>query len=265
MDNRNLIELTNRTLKDIRKYEVVTPSLFGDIFYKHADSLEMLDNFDKDEIDSTNSIVSKAIDIQNETKKSSQDFYDNVHQAKEAIVNKDVTSLTKVEDRMDTLLEKIAKLQKQVYLDELTNIYNRKYLYEEILVEDNFKDSGVIVFIDLDSFKVINDSYGHIVGDKVLMMISNMIKLSPNSNTIRYGGDEFIVISQEPIQMVKKFFEEVDKKLSKKTLKYQEQTFKVSISYGILSFNAGDNFSDIIDSVDDKMYQQKKNKHMKRA
>jgi PleD family two-component response regulator len=65
--------------------------------------------------------------------------------------------------------------------------------------------------------------------------------------------------------MVKKFFEEVDKKLSKKTLKYQEQTFKVSISYGILSFNAGDNFSDAIDSVDDKMYQQKKNKHMKRA
>jgi len=256
--DKHLIEVTNATLKEIRKYEVVTPSLYGSIFYDKADELNLLNFFTKEEIDSVENVISKVRDIQEKTSENAKNLTQNAKIAKEAIINKDNTSLEQIENNMDSLLSKIAKLQEEIYIDELTKVYNRKYLFEEILTDDLFKEGGTITFIDLDKFKIINDTYGHIIGDKVLIMIANMIKGCDKSSTIRYGGDEFIVVSQLSHARVDSFFKETSQKLSKKSFKHQGKIFKVGFSYGIEKYTKGESFNKVIERVDEKMYQQKK-------
>ena len=258
MKNIDLVEITNTTLKEVKKHEIVTPSIFSNVFYNIANDLGVLNKFNNDEIDTFSNIVSKVVDIQEQTKESAKSLSENAKEAKIAIANKDTTTLNAVEDKMDILLEKIIKLQEQVYLDELTKIYNRKYLFDEILEFDYFKEDGVISFVDLDKFKIINDTYGHIVGDKVLILIANMLNTQEDTHAIRYGGDEFIIVSSKSIKEVEEFFEKMSAKLLSKKFKHQDRTFKVGISYGVESFKKGDAFSEVIEKVDEKMYQQKK-------
>jgi len=187
----------------------------------------------------------------------------NAKLAKVAIEKKNNLLLDEVNKKMESLMTKISKLQEQVYLDELTKVYNRKYLFEEVLKDDYFKNDGIITFIDLDKFKYINDTFGHTIGDKVLSMITTLLKELDNSSIIRYGGDEFIVISKLPYKKVKEFFEEKSKLLSRKSFKHKDDKFKVGFSYGIEKFSKDDSFSDIVDRVDKVMYEQKKAKKEK--
>ncbi|MEN3043592.1 MAG: diguanylate cyclase [Candidatus Hydrothermales bacterium] len=86
----------------------------------------------------------------------------------------------------------------EIYIDELTRLKNRRYLFEkgENIIE-SFK-SGSFLLIDLDNFKEINDRYGHLTGDEVLKAVSKFLNsiFDPGENELlRYAGDEFVVIS----------------------------------------------------------------------
>jgi len=93
--------------------------------------------------------------------------------------------------------EKTAELQKLVYLDPLTNLPNRRYLYEKLpdILEKNEKNNLIATFIyfDLDNFKNINDTIGHDVGDYILTLVAQRLKKLKNKTdeVIRLGGDEF--------------------------------------------------------------------------
>lgn len=84
--------------------------------------------------------------------------------------------------------------------DYLTNVYNRRFIYEvlEEIIQDSKREKAVfsLAIIDIDNFKSINDQYGHQVGDDVLIEFSKVIRESLRSNDIlgRYGGEEFIII-----------------------------------------------------------------------
>jgi diguanylate cyclase (GGDEF)-like protein len=97
-------------------------------------------------------------------------------------------------------------------IDFLTGLYNRRYLkarLEEDLV--NFGEQGKpysLLVLDLDYFKMINDTFGHLVGDRVLLRTTGLIKASIRSAdvAVRYAGDEFIVLlpgktSEQPWQV----------------------------------------------------------------
>ncbi|MGL6259232.1 putative bifunctional diguanylate cyclase/phosphodiesterase [Vibrio sp. WXL210] len=82
--------------------------------------------------------------------------------------------------------------------DLLTNLLNRKGLYRKI--EDNYKEGSFeVLFIDIDAFKAVNDSYGHLAGDQLLIAIAKRIAslLPEDALLARFGGDEFIVIIPE--------------------------------------------------------------------
>jgi len=89
---------------------------------------------------------------------------------------------------------------REIYYDELTGIYNRRFLYywvdNEIKRANRFATKFGIIIIDLDNFREINNNYGHLEGDKVLIEFSNFLKATVREvdNVIRYGGDEFIVL-----------------------------------------------------------------------
>lgn len=87
------------------------------------------------------------------------------------------------------------KLEKMVITDHLTKLYNRKYLDEKIQQAMNTDAQGVFLLLDIDNFKSINDTYGHKVGDDVIVQVANIIKRNIRSQDIaaRWGGEELAV------------------------------------------------------------------------
>lgn len=261
MDVTTLKIITDDTLKAIRKYDVVTPELFKDTFITQAKGHDISIDLDELADKTVENTLHKIFNIEEQTKENSQILQENINLATTAIKEQDEKLLDIVQQQMQELNKKISLLEEQVYLDELTKAYNRKWLYEKILKDEQFTRDGTMIFIDVDKFKTINDTYGHITGDKILAMITKITKGIEKTHTIRYGGDEFIVIANqanEPQYLEK--MEQITTNLSKKLFKVQGKTFKVGISYGVIEFKEGNSFQDIIEIVDERMYSHKKMK-----
>jgi len=124
-------------------------------------------------------------------------------------------------------------------IDELTQSYNRRYLNKNLpfLLEKAkyFHVDIAVVVIDIDDFKVINDTYGHNVGDAVLIKVVdllNQLAHSENSFAIRYGGDEFIVVEYSTS---KEILQEKLERLIKDVgfiNPTSDETFQVTVSIG---------------------------------
>jgi len=97
----------------------------------------------------------------------------------------------------------LGKLQKLAITDGLTKLYNSRHFYNQLEVEigrcSRYNHSLTLLLLDVDNFKVYNDSYGHLEGDKVLVRIGQIIKscLRKIDSAYRYGGEEFTVILPE--------------------------------------------------------------------
>lgn len=118
-----------------------------------------------------------------------------------------------------------------VVTDALTGVFNKNFILYDKHIE---KYQGYVSLIDLNSFKEINDKYGHQYGDQVLIAAANTLK--NYGLVIRYGGDEFIVLSKEPIGIIGDLY-----------------------SVGCVFKTKYDNFNETLELADDKMYQFKQN------
>lgn len=100
----------------------------------------------------------------------------------------------------EELRAKHEKAEEQANTDELTGLNNRRFLFERLREETNraqrFEFGLVILMVDIDHFKAINDTLGHAVGDKVLSDMASIIKFSTRAYDVlcRYGGDEFTLL-----------------------------------------------------------------------
>jgi len=96
-------------------------------------------------------------------------------------------------------IHQFSEVKNLAYIDELTGLYNIRY-FEEVLKREINKGTVnnvfSILFMDLDHFKNVNDTYGHLVGSKLLVEVGRVIKgcVRENDITVRYGGDEFCVL-----------------------------------------------------------------------
>ncbi|MDG6777200.1 EAL domain-containing protein [Thiomicrorhabdus sp. zzn3] len=88
------------------------------------------------------------------------------------------------------------KLLFQANHDPLTGLYNRNYLNHKFQNHDELKQRIKVLFVDLDNFKNINDTFGHAVGDKLLIQVANRLRrfVSEQEQVVRFGGDEFVVL-----------------------------------------------------------------------
>ncbi|NOX16551.1 MAG: GGDEF domain-containing protein [Epsilonproteobacteria bacterium] len=256
MEN-NLQELTDETLKEVRKLEVVMPEIYKDIFYTKASELNITIK-EKDREQAMIYALKKIQKMRNETEESTKQLKTNIKKARTAINQKDETALKDIEIEVEILEKTIAKLQENLYLDELTNIYNRRWLYEIFLKDEKFTENGSFAFIDIDNFKNVNDSYGHLVGDKVLMMIGSLIKKVDDTFAIRFAGDEFILINKKlNKQKLTKILMTIKKNLKTTHLKYRDKTFYITFSFGVADFKENDHFNKIFKKVDSLMYENK--------
>ena len=142
--------------------------------------------------------------------------------------------------------------KEEVYRDSLTKLYNRKIL-------ETASGYDVIVMGDVDFFKNVNDTYGHSLGDKILVSISNILLKECDKEDIvcRWGGEEFLILLKNSTthQAVRKI-EDIKEKISKLSSVYG---FNISMIFGLCSINNNNKLENAIFNVDSAMYESKKN------
>ncbi|WP_457560600.1 putative bifunctional diguanylate cyclase/phosphodiesterase [Caminibacter sp.] len=163
-------------------------------------------------------------------------------------------------------IKKQERIHYLAYHDTLTGIANRTFLKEELKCLVNFsnrhKSKFAILYLDLDNFKMINDTFGHEIGDKVLIEITNRLKNILRGSDIfaRIGGDEFVIVANEIKNNndVRIISEKILKCL-KEPLKINNKKFNVSFSIGISIYpDDSRNIETLFKYADIAMYKAKK-------
>lgn len=136
--------------------------------------------------------------------------------------------------------------------DSLTGAYNRRVL-------ENIDDFSVVALCDIDDFKMINDTYGHDLGDRVLKTVTKVLIDNTRGTDIvcRYGGDEFLIVFKTcSLEVVKKRMEIVSKIIANS---FKNSSVSVSFSVGISCFKDGLTLDEVIKEADIALYNKKEN------
>lgn len=156
------------------------------------------------------------------------------------------------------------QLEQMAYYDSLTNVYNRHYFNKIIRQGLWFNQRSVIMFLDLDNFKNINDNYGHLVGDQVLKQFAELLteNIRQNDIIIRFGGEEFIILVpgislEEGIE----FAERLKRLISDSGFIIEGQSINITSSFGVvlLQSSGDDEFENSLEKADKALYKAKKN------
>lgn len=161
---------------------------------------------------------------------------------------------------------KYSHARSQVFIDDLTGLYNSKYL--ESALEKEFKrakrygSSISVLFLDVDRFKLVNDTHGHLVGSRLIKEIGQVIKscLRDIDIAVRYGGDEYTMIlvntdSGGATKVAERIRQSVE---SRNFLAEDGLNLKVSVCIGIASYpEHAKNVQEILDMADQAMYRGK--------
>ena len=163
------------------------------------------------------------------------------------------------------LTQQVESLEKKSTIDSLTKVYNRGALntyLSDLCLNANKNYSTYMIILDIDDFKQINDSFGHVAGDKILIFISNILKktLRDGDKVFRYGGEEFIVVlNRIDKENSIKAGNRILKLISGNKLIYKGQNIGVTASIGATKFKLGDTQDSFIARADSALYKSKHN------
>lgn len=167
------------------------------------------------------------------------------------------------------LIQLFNTLARNTYLsryDSLTNIYNRRFFNDalkKLLDELGPDDIFSLISIDLNNLKVTNDTYGHDIGDKLIMSFVNIINnyLSDKDIFSRYGGDEFIIVLyNKNINEAEKLISDSNKAMSLINIGCGSNKIYPTYSWGIVEYpKDGKDYKELIKLADNYMYENKRN------
>ncbi len=158
------------------------------------------------------------------------------------------------------------QLQKLAANDALTGLFNRRFgltrLKEEFIRAIKINQPIGVIMFDIDFFKKVNDTYGHLAGDRVLIKLSQTVKSALREGDVfmRYGGEEFfIILPGASVSNVVQIAEKIRRFVEDTEISHNTQTIKVTVSLGGTSFpeQNADDFMSLIAVADAKMYQAK--------
>jgi len=257
---RKLEKITNSTINELLNNEIILPSLYFERFNYHAKEVEVnLDdqNFQK-EINELliqdykniekyiNLITSSVNELKNETKNAST-----------AILNKDNDTLSDIYKKMITLEKEIELLNNELFIDETTKTYNRKWLYSKFLNENlYFKDNGICTLVDIIDYEYIQKEYGELLAKNFLIFVINFIsqKLKDENYDFyitRYFDDKFFIfILNENQSSIVNYLLNLEQMLLNTTLKSHSGLYiKANYKFKVESFSTKDESKSVFEKL----------------
>ncbi len=176
-------------------------------------------------------------------------------------------NLTWMKKEIDQVQEKRKALEKEVLIDQLTGIANRRSakrrLKEEIHRFQRYRQFFSVLLFDIDHFKSVNDRFGHWAGDKCLKELIKRIKpmLRETDFMARWGGEEFVILFPgTDVESASSVAERLRKAIENTRFIYNKQEIAVTISIGVTEIKPDDaNLEAIFNRADSAMYEAKKN------
>lgn len=168
-----------------------------------------------------------------------------------------------ISDRLYLKTEEMAKK------DGLTQIYNRYYFnefYNTLIEEINSKENGKlsVAMMDIDFFKNINDTYGHLAGDEVIKTVARIDKEFADKYdgvAVRYGGEEFLLILKDKtVDETYEILREMHKEIKNSVINFNGTYIRTNVSIGLAAYpDTNTDIHDILDSSDKALYYSKEN------
>lgn len=187
--------------------------------------------------------------------------------------SRDITDLKNAEEELIRLNAELEEANRQLRVlsakDSLSGLYNHRYFYEELektvhlytrqKEKDDSKDFSLIL-LDIDNFKNVNDTYGHLMGDIAIKHIAELMinNTRYSDSCFRHGGDEFaILLLDTKGNQAKEVAEKIRKIIMDTPIVFRDRELKLTISMGVSSFSEASTVNDLVKKADRKLYLSK--------
>lgn len=243
---------------DLQAYRSTTTEEYKDLAQRSIDSYAASNT-------KIGEITERHAELIDETTAASLIDFGKISEKFSAIQDHLSDEVTRANDVIHTLLEQVKNLEMKTSLDPLTKAYNRYALQEHlkaVLEKDRLDFDIFLLMIDVDDFKLINDRFGHIAGDKVLIFITKLFKkaLRDGDRVYRFGGEEFIILLNRTDSAGAQLVAERLLNLCRNNKPlFQNQQIPVTLSIGFTKIIEGDTIDAIINRSDIALYRAKKN------
>lgn len=220
-------------------------SKFEQVFSQHKQTLLSVD-------DISVKAVKEIVDSLVEDTRAMKDVGKKLH-----------TQLKESGGEIKQLRQQLEIAHRYALTDPLTGLSNRHAFDMQVKESLEEYDSTSLVLLDVDNFKVFNDTHGHLLGDKVLQLVAGVIKqcIKGRDIAIRFGGEEFaVVLPGTPLTGAVKVAEQIRIAIEKtKLIKKEDRTSlgKVTVSAGVAEYHEQDNIENLIDRADKALYKSK--------
>ncbi|MDX1491383.1 MAG: diguanylate cyclase [Pseudohongiellaceae bacterium] len=163
------------------------------------------------------------------------------------------------------LKNSLAQQEENALKDALTGLPNRaaydKWVKQELPEALNSQpDNAIVSVCDVDHFKNINDTYGHLAGDKVLKILAKEIRkrIREQDFLARYGGEEFVLIMPNtPIEQAAEFMEPIREAIAQCPFHFKEQQVQITMSFGLAEYREGSKIEQVFERADKALYRAK--------
>lgn len=176
-----------------------------------------------------------------------------------------MSEVEKLRNELEATKRRMGDLEDLADTDPLLPVLNRRAFVRELTrikaFGDRYDMSSSLIYMDLNDFKEVNDTYGHAAGDQVLHDVVAIIKkqLRQTDSVGRLGGDEFgIILANADSDVAQKKALALSEKLAKHTTVYEGNKMKVSVSFGAYLIKSDEDITTMLAKADEAMYAQKK-------
>jgi diguanylate cyclase (GGDEF)-like protein len=176
------------------------------------------------------------------------------------VQTKNITRLKVLEQQLNRHVEELCELASY---DSLTNLLNRRgfnKIFSGISSQASAPQEGALIVLDVDDFKVINDTYGHSVGDSVLIQLAKILQsiVRPHDLVGRIGGEEFVVyLIDANIKLSQKIGERLVQTVAQTPINVEDFDIKITVSAGLCWRDNSPPFEELYREADTKLYKSK--------